>query len=81
MLQISLNLQIDNLFAIKRNILRNIVITRKALKADKKGFYSVTGEKGNLFININLEIPKKLNGEEVALLERLKMSENFMYKT
>lgn len=53
----------------------------KALKADKKGFYSVTGEKGNLFININLEIPKKLNGEEVALLERLKMSENFMYKT
>ena len=52
----------------------------KALKADNKGFYTVIGEKGDLYININLIIPKQLNGEEVAILERLKQSENFRYK-
>ena len=52
----------------------------KSLKADKKGFYAVTGEKGDLYINVNLIMPTQLTGEEVTILESLKHCENFRYK-
>ncbi len=49
----------------------------KILKFDHKGIPDINYGMGDLYIKVNVKIPKKINPEEKVILERLKSSKNF----
>ena len=52
-------------------------LSKRIIKIPKKGYKDGKGSRGDLFVNVNIMVPKELSNEEKELFKKLSNISNF----